>query len=414
MTRCAKLYFIVLYSICYNVMEYGFLLEYFENIVKIVSSSHRKLGIFAPFSIRFTMQNIHKVFLVFLNLLFCSALLWFFTRNALLRPYAGSAGKEILAGLLLLATLYANYFLLYPKLYHKCSHALYWTTLLLITLAAAFGDMAIAYPNIAKCNAELLQIVGKSEYLSSCFAFIFVRNFAFNLFPFLLRERLYVQQLLDKEVQVVCQEMQKIDVTDKNGGVRLLAVGDIYSCSQEGNYTFIRTTQNETYTRLGSMKHLEQLLGTNFVRVTPKLLLPLKHIHSCRNGIVIMKKMPFEEEGQLLAIDSKNKEEIANDISQHLLRLNGEESKASVEQTARKRGKRKSVVPPKDKLVKIQACIHKHPGIKSADIAAKTGYSSATVERSLAVLKQRGLITHTGSNKTGGYYGVENSGVVSL
>ena len=167
------------------------------------------------------------------------------------------------------------------------------------------------------------------------------------------------------------------------------------------------TTQNETYTRLGSMKHLEQLLGTNFVRVTPKLLLPLKHIHSCRNGIVIMKKMPFEEEGQLRAIDSKNKEEIANDISQNLLRLNGEESKASVEQTARKRGKRKSVVPPKEKLVKIQACIHKNPGIKSADIAAKTGFSSATVERSLAVLKQRGLITHSGSNKTGGYYAVE-------
>ena len=178
------------------------------------------------------MQNTHKVFIVFLNFLFCSALLWFFTRNALLRPYAGSAGKEILAGLLLLATLYANYFLLYPKLYHKCSHALYWTTLLLITLAAAFGDMAIAYPNIAKCNAELFQIVGKSEYLSSCFVFIVARNFAFNLFPFLLRERLYMQELLDKEVQVVCHEMQKIDVTDKNGGVRLIAVDDIYSCSQ--------------------------------------------------------------------------------------------------------------------------------------------------------------------------------------
>ena len=388
-------------------MEYGFLMEYIENIVKIVFSSHRKLGIFAPFSIRFTMQNIHKVFIVFLNFLFCSVLLWCFTRNALLRPYAGSAGKEILAGLLLLATLYANYFLLYPKLYHKCSHALYWTTLLLITLAAAFGDMAIAYSNIAKCNAELLQIIGKFEYLSSCFVFIFARNFAFNLFPFLLRERLYVQQLLDKEVHAVYHETQKIDVVDKNGAVRLIAVADIYSCSQEGNYTFIRTTQNETYTRLGSMKHLEQLLGKEFVRITPKLLLPLKHIHSCRNGIVIMKKMPFEEEGQLFAIDSKNKEEITKEISLHLLRLNEDENKASVELNIRKGGRRKSVVPPKEKLKKIQTCIHKHPGIKSADIAAKTGYSTATVERSLAALKQRGLITHTGSNKTGGYYAVE-------
>ncbi len=388
-------------------MEYGDLMGYFENVVKIVLFYIQKLGMFAPFSIRFSMLNIHKVFIVFLNLLFCSALLWFFTRNALLRPYAGSAGKEILAGLLLLATLYANYFLLYPKLYHKHSHTLYWTTLLLITLAAAWGDMAIAYSNIAKCNAELFQIVGKFKYLSLCFGFIFARNFAFNLFPFLLRERLYMQELLDKEVQVVCHEMQKIDVTDKNGGVRLIAVDDIYSCSQEGNYTFIHTTQNETYTRLGSMKHLEQLLGKEFVRITPKLLLPFRHILSCKNGIVVMKEMPFEEEGQLFAIDSKNKEEITKEISLHLLRLNEDENKASVELNIRKGGRRKSVVPPKEKLKKIQTCIHKHPGIKSADIAAKTGYSSATVERSLAVLKQRGLITHTGSNKTGGYYAVE-------
>ncbi|MCQ2276859.1 MAG: winged helix-turn-helix transcriptional regulator [Bacteroidales bacterium] len=356
------------------------------------------------------MQNIHKVFIAFLNFLFCFVLLWLFTRNALLRPYAGSAGKEILAGLLLLATLYANYFLLYPKLYHKYSHALYWTALLIITLAAAWGDMSIAYANIAKCNAELLQVIGKFKYLSWCFVFIFARNFAFNLFPFLLRERLYVQQLLDKEVHAVYHETQKIDVVDKNGAVRLIAVADIYSCSQEGNYTYIRTTQNETHTRLGSMKHLEQLLGNGFVRITPKLLLPIRYIHSCRNGIVVMKKMPFEEESQLLAINPKNKEEIASEITQNLLRRNEEENKASVELTVRKGDKRKSVVPPKEKLRKIQSCIHQHPGIKSADIAAKTGYSTATVERSLAALKQRGLITHTGSKKTGGYYAVEKEG----
>ena len=164
--------------------------------------------------------------------------------------------KEILAGLLLLATLYSNYFLLYPQIYLKHSHILYWSILLLVSLAAALGDMAIAYSNIAKCNAELLLIVGKFKYLSWCFVFIFARNFAFNLFPFLLRERLYARQQLNKEVRTVYQEMQKIDVTNNNGDMCLIAVDDIYSCSQEGNYTFISTIQNKTYTRLSSMKHL--------------------------------------------------------------------------------------------------------------------------------------------------------------
>ena len=39
-----------------------------------------------------------------LNILFCTVLLWFFSRNAFLRPYLGSLSKEVLSGLLLLTT----------------------------------------------------------------------------------------------------------------------------------------------------------------------------------------------------------------------------------------------------------------------------------------------------------------------
>ena len=71
------------------------------------------------------MKHLDKIVAVLLNLLFCGALLWFFTRNSILRPYAGSSFKETIAGVLLLGSLYLNYFLLYPKLYQKHSHIIY-------------------------------------------------------------------------------------------------------------------------------------------------------------------------------------------------------------------------------------------------------------------------------------------------
>lgn len=63
------------------------------------------------------MKHSKTIVSILLNVLFCVALLWFFSRNAFLRPYLGSATKEGFSGLLLLVVLYANYFILYPKLY---------------------------------------------------------------------------------------------------------------------------------------------------------------------------------------------------------------------------------------------------------------------------------------------------------
>ena len=48
------------------------------------------------------MKHLDKIVAVLLNLLFCGALLWFFTRNSILRPYAGSSFKETIAGVLVL------------------------------------------------------------------------------------------------------------------------------------------------------------------------------------------------------------------------------------------------------------------------------------------------------------------------
>ena len=100
------------------------------------------------------MKHLNTVITILLNVLFCALLLWFFTRNAFLRPYAGSPSKEAFAALLLLGSLYANYFLFYPKLYRKHSHSVYWLLLVFTALATGFLDLAIAYKNISTCTVE--------------------------------------------------------------------------------------------------------------------------------------------------------------------------------------------------------------------------------------------------------------------
>ena len=115
------------------------------------------------------MKHLNTIVIILLNILFCFGLLWFFTRNAFLRPYAGTTLKEAVAGLLLLGSLYANYFLLYPKLHQKHSHNFYWLSVFFIALATGTIELAIAYQNISLCNAE---VVPPKEKTQAVFSYI--------------------------------------------------------------------------------------------------------------------------------------------------------------------------------------------------------------------------------------------------
>ena len=93
------------------------------------------------------MKYLNTVAFVFLNILFCAVTLWFFARNSYLRPFSGSLLKETISGIVLLGSLYVNYFLLYPKLYRNYPK-IYWLTLVLVAMLTGLIDLAIAYHGI--------------------------------------------------------------------------------------------------------------------------------------------------------------------------------------------------------------------------------------------------------------------------
>jgi len=350
------------------------------------------------------MKYLNKVVIILLNILFCALTIWFFTRNAYLRSYAGFV-KEFFLGMLLLITLYINYFLLYPKIYQKHSHNVYWLTLVLIAIATSFIDIAVAYPIIVSCNKEVIQIVGPFNFFSKTLLFIAGRNLALNFFPYLLRERQHYQQALEKEVRVVYQNVRKLDVTDKNSNIHLIDIDKIFYCHQQGNFTEVFSVKNKKYTRLGSMKHLEQLFEEEeFIRITTTVLVPFQYIKSCKDNIVTMRKMPWEKEPTTFQLEPKNQEEISKKVIEGLLRYKvSTGGKRIPGKPFRPKVNRKPVIPPEEKIKEVLSFIKKHSNCNTGDIIAETDFSLSTVERCLFELKKQGLIKHTGSKKNGGY-----------
>lgn len=368
-----------------------------------------KMGIFATvFNNKTDMKRKKTALTILLNVLFCGALLWFFTHNSYLRPFSGSYFKEILAGSLLLGSLYANYFLLYPKIHHN-SPLIYWLAIVILAVVMGIVDLVIAYNGIVSCNAQVIQYIGHFSFFSIMLFFIIGRNLAMNFFPFLLRERKHFQQSLEKEVKVVYQTVRMFDVTgkkDKKNKLYLVSIDDIFYCYQQRNSTDVYMVQNVCYSRLGSMRHLEQLLGNkDFIRITTNVLVPFRYIQECKDNMVIMKKMSWENEPTVFHLEPKTQKEISKKVTEGIQRYNEEvvAGERIPKRPARRKAKRKPVTPSDEKVKKVLSFIESHPNCNTGGIIAGTAIPLSTVERCIAVLKKQGHIEHTGSKRNGGY-----------
>ena len=351
------------------------------------------------------MERKKTVVTILLNVLFCGVTLWLFARNSYLRPFSGSFFKEILAGSLLLGSLYANYFLFYPKIHNK-SPLIYWLVIVILAVGVGFIDLALAYNGIMSCNAQVIQHIGHFRFFSMILFFISGRNLATNFFPFLLRERKHFQQSLEKEVKVVYQTVRMFDVTGKKNKLYLVNIDDIFYCYQQRNSTDVYMVQNTCYSRLGSMKHLEQLFGNkDFIRITTNVLVPFRYIKECKDNMVIMKKMSWENEPTVFHLDPKTQKEISKKVTEGIQRYKEEvvSGERIPKRPARRKVKRKPVTPSDEKVKKVLSFIESHPNCNSKGIIDGTNIPLSSVERCISVLKKQGLIKHTGSKRNGGY-----------
>jgi len=348
------------------------------------------------------MKHQKTIVTILVNILFCAALLWFFSRNAFLRPFLGSTGREALSGVMLLATLYANYYILYPKLY-RGHMSLYWLLVVIACFVIGGVELAIGYPFIVKCNALAIQEYGSFYFFSKRLLFVFSRNLAFNLFAYVLRERKQLQQSLETEVKVVYQYARMLDVCDDQNNCQHIPVDKVLYCKKNGNETEIHTVDGIKYTRYCTVKYLEQHLGNKeFIRISSSVIVPFQHIASCDGKSVTMKSMSRTETPLSFQLDTKRAPQIAAAIDEYLRNI--EEKKDVQLEIEEETGKKGPSIPPKEKLDAVLHYIQEHPGCRSTELISHTSYSQTTMDRCLFELKKRGLIEYIGSKKSGGYY----------
>lgn len=360
------------------------------------------MSIFA--AVKFNIMKQQKTIVtILLNILFCAALLWFFSRNAFLRPFLGSTGREALSGVMLLATLYANYYILYPKLY-RGHMSLYWLLVVIACFVTGGVELAIGYPFIVKCNALAIQEYGSFYFFSKRLLFVFSRNLAFNLFAYVLRERKRLQQSLETESKVVYQFARMLDVCDDKNNCQHIPVDNILYCKKNGNETEIHTVDGMKYTRYCTIKYLGQHFGNKeFIRISSSVIVPFQHITSCDGKAVTLKSMPFTRTPLIFKLDTKRAPQIAAAIDKYLHADIEEKNELQIESEEEK-GKKGPSVPPKEKLDAVLNYIKAHPGCRSTELISHTSYSQTTMDRCLFELKKKGLIEYTGSKKSGGYH----------
>lgn len=348
------------------------------------------------------MKHQKTIVSILLNVLFCVALIWFFSRNAFLRPYLGSTAKEGFSGLLLLIVLYTNYYILYPKLYRGHSY-LYWVSVAVASLVAECVELAIGLPFIVKCNSLRIDEVGFLHFFFNHLILIFGRNLAFNFIPYLLRDRKQLQQSLETETKIVYQYARLLDVCDKKNNCQHIPVDEVFYCIKDGNYTYIHTVNGTRFTRYCSIKYLEQHLGNkDFIRISPSIIVPFQHIASCNGESVIMKEMPWTETPLTFNMDTKQNHQIVAIINSNL-HTSQEVADSKQLDNEHEKSKRSPSVPPEEKLHAVLNYVREHPCCRSTEIIFHTSYSMSTVERCLAELKKQGLIEYSGSKKKGGY-----------
>ena len=360
------------------------------------------MRIFAAVNIN-VMKNQKTIVAILLNILFCAALLWFFSRNAFLRPYLGSTAKEFLSGLLLLTILYANYFILYPKLYRNHT-SLYWLSIVIACVVSGGVELSLGYSFIMQCYTLHTTEVEAHHLLSKHLVLIFLRNLALNFIPYMLRERKQLQQSLETESKVVYQFARMLDVCDDKNNCQHIPVDNILYCKKNGNETEIHTVDGMKYTRYCTIKYLGQHFGNKeFIRISSSVIVPFQHITSCDGKAVTLKNLFRSEAPLSFPLDTKRAPQIAATIDKYL-HADVEEKDELLLDSEEEKDKKGPSVPPKEKLDTVFNYIKEHPGCRSTELIAHTSYSQSTMDRCLYELKKNGLIEFTGSKKSGGYH----------
>ena len=347
-----------------------------------------------------------KYFQILSHTLFCIAVVLVFGNFCRLRPAAyPSMYKEYISGAIVLAAFYANLLLCFPLLFTKNRPLAYCLSSLFLTLLAASGEFALVYPQIHNLLLMQFGAKGSLHFEITDFFFIFMRDCGFAALAFMLGYIKHLSQLnLSKDI-LLMKHHKQIDITLNDNALKTINAEDICLCKQNGNYSVIYMKDGTHYDNYGALARLYELMDKErVIQVSRNRLVALDAIIEYNEQLIkvnIGNNVPPEQ----IVLPRDRAQELYEKILSYKNEQAIQQAQASADAQIKSSPRKLSGY---EKI--IYQYIRKHPSCTSADLQKLTGLSPNSVYRYVSALKQRGLITHTGSNKTGGYYAVEKEG----
>jgi len=351
---------------------------------------------------------------------FSASVLLFFRFYSILRPIAYEAFyKEWLAGIIVLALCFLNYFVLYPLLYEKRRFFVYVLATLLSTATGTLLELILVYPQISPF-INMITNNSPQEYYVIMVILLFLRDTCFVFFFFLINllESTYDENM---DVNILLQNTNELLVArtdDKNKTLVTVRLADIAYCQQNENYAYMYLINGTKVYRNCSLKNLYELLTpSKAVRISRKTLVPYRHIESYDNRsvyvIVSDKDLPIgleitdsyrQQALQLLKKHCSFDKNIETETHPVITTVSAAQKSSNAQQT---RDTVQACDSDKNEDKQTASMVHSfisaHPDCKGSDIAEHLHVSLSTVNRILAQLKAEGLVEYVGSKKTGGY-----------
>ena len=352
-----------------------------------------------------------------LNVLFIIGLLYFFRNNSILRPIAkGAYYKEYLSALFLLSMIYANYLFFIPKLFQKRHYVLYFILAIGGILISSSVEILLVSSNIKSCFPASFDDTQMKLYYINVFQLINLRNTGFLLFFFVLRIFEHERETLKKERIALAKNKGFICVPNGNENIKTISISDISYILHEKNYTYIHTIDGNRYCKYCSLSSMEELLPENlFIRVNRNAIIPLNKItRYTEDSVSILYGNPAQEISFTLSEKyvPNIREKIASagglNLSADGLNskndgLNGRSgglnegiNKANLEEFM------DNIAYNEDLLILCQI-IAKDPSVTMKSLSDQLGVSLKTVERRIKILKDKGILQHSGAKKNGEY-----------
>lgn len=302
-------------------------------------------------------QTHRKAATLALNLLFWVVTCFFFMRYSVLRPMCTAhIYKEFFCFFSIIIVVLVTRWLTIPKLFSCGRYGAFWLVSVCLLLVATFVEVLLVKSDI---QDKFFFTQGQNTYLLYLFGMVFIRDSYF--FACFLVFRLYVLQkdVFRSKQRASVVEHLSVQFSQPDHTVISIPL-DIIFCIQESNHvTQVLCTSGETITVIDTLSYCKEMIPDTFwiSEGSDKMLF---HRHFSK----FVQAQPKPEVREIKTVTLLNKRQF-----------------------------------------QIFDIIRQNPGCNVAFITDNLHgkITSRTIERDIAVLRNKGIVNHMGSPKVGGY-----------